>query len=665
MNFLADTENIMFADQNSYTKSKKRHIVDLHSSKMIKRCEDLLALFDRIFPKFSEFKVQLIEPKLGSKTYIKRIDKFCLHNAIEPQMYFDTVENLLKSRLGILEEHIGHLKNIKENRVKLVERQMAVRSLNDLFPKEYFGPTGQSVEYDQQQTTPLKSTESLSSGSKLLNCIFGFIETGFLMKFLQIINRVGRELVEVRTKNMILTDNFASDPEYCSKSLVVIYFLMSGKNVMREKITAVLNNFGFIFLNNLNGEFNASANEVKQALNENESIGERTEETVRSLLESLAGLTILSNLSDVFSHLLVVKRELRFAQNLVYLKHKNGFNQLLLWVAQSSYGVLKGKLEELDVEEFGFVKPKLILEDFGGNDDLHPPTLLASNPVISLFQEIVNIYGIPKYQEINPAVFMIVSFPFFFGLMFGDVCHGLILFGFGYYVSLSQSKVWEDLKKVSLVLMMMGFFSMYCGLVYNQFFSVSFVTQVGCYDPQTLANRNVENCHSFGLDWVWSIAKNATAFLNSFKMKFSIIIGVSQMLLGLLLKLSNTIFFGNYIDLCFEAIPQFLFMMSTFGYMLICIIIKWTTEYIPGQDVSILSVFINFPFVKKSLFGGPGVQQSLQITLLMIIIVCIVLMYIPKPILLFYKHKNEIRYHTSAVESQTPDYLEHSMISVY
>jgi V-type H+-transporting ATPase subunit a len=31
------------------------------------------------------------------------------------------------------------------------------------------------------------------------------------------------------------------------------------------------------------------------------------------------------------------------------------------------------------------------------------------------------------YKEVNPAVFACVSFPFLFGVMFGDMGHGLLL----------------------------------------------------------------------------------------------------------------------------------------------------------------------------------------------------------------------------------------------
>lgn len=60
-----------------------------------------------------------------------------------------------------------------------------------------------------------------------------------------------------------------------------------------------------------------------------------------------------------------------------------------------------------------------------------PPTLVRVPRWAQPLQSIVNNFGIPSYNEINPLPFMIVSYPLIYGLMFGDFGQGplFILFG--------------------------------------------------------------------------------------------------------------------------------------------------------------------------------------------------------------------------------------------
>lgn len=94
-------------------------------------------------------------------------------------------------------------------------------------------------------------------------------------------------------------------------------------------------------------------------------------------------------------------------------------------------------------------------------------------------------------------------------------------------------------------------------------------------------------------------------------MKLSIIIGVTHMSLGLFLKGVNAIYFGDLCDFIFGFLPEIVFMMSTFGYMCFCIIIKWLTNWEGRHPPAIINLFIEFVQVPEHpLYGSAdGMDQ--------------------------------------------------------
>jgi len=81
------------------------------------------------------------------------------------------------------------------------------------------------------------------------------------------------------------------------------------------------------------------------------------------------------------------------------------------------------------------------------------------------------------HKEINPAVFAIVTFPLLFGVMFGDLGHGFLWFFIGSVLCLLSSTLrkipaMEDFLSLRYIFLMMGFFSMFAGLIYNEFFAI-------------------------------------------------------------------------------------------------------------------------------------------------------------------------------------------------
>lgn len=86
-------------------------------------------------------------------------------------------------------------------------------------------------------------------------------------------------------------------------------------------------------------------------------------------------------------------------------------------------------------------------------------------------------------------------------------------------------------------------------------------------------------------------------------------------------------------DLWFEGLPQFVFMICTFGYMVFAIIIKWLQNWEGRESVSIIALFINFFEVDNPLYESASFQTDLQYFLALVSFLCVILMLVPKPII--------------------------------
>ena len=57
---------------------------------------------------------------------------------------------------------------------------------------------------------------------------------------------------------------------------------------------------------------------------------------------------------------------------------------------------------------------------------------------------------------------------------------------------------------------------------------------------------------------------------------------------------ANFLYDGKYIEFFLEFIPQIVFFLSTFGYMVLCIVIKWLTNWEGRTPPSIITIFVKF-----------------------------------------------------------------------
>uniref|UniRef100_H3D2B7 V-type proton ATPase subunit a n=1 Tax=Tetraodon nigroviridis TaxID=99883 RepID=H3D2B7_TETNG len=302
-----------------------------------------------------------------------------------------------------------------------------------------------------------------------------------------------------------------------------------------------------------------------------------------------------------------------------------------------------------------------------------PPTYNKTNKFTSGFQNIVDAYGMGTYREINPAPYTIITFPFLFAVMFGDMGHGALMTCAALYLVLRESRLMAQKSENEMfnmvfagryIILLMGIFSVYTGIIYNDCFSKSlnvfgsgwsvrpmFDSQVGGnWTFQTLEDNPVlqldpaidgvfKGPYPIGIDPIWNIAINKLTFLNSFKMKMSIILGVIHMLFGVSLSLFNHLYFKKPLNIYLGFIPEVIFMSSLFGYLVILIFYKWVsfTAHTSKDAPSLLIAFINmFLFnyndpTNKPLYRG---QKGLQIFLVLLAVACVPCMLVVKTLVL-------------------------------
>jgi V-type H+-transporting ATPase subunit a len=168
-------------------------------------------------------------------------------------------------------------------------------------------------------------------------------------------------------------------------------------------------------------------------------------------------------------------------------------------------------------------------------------------------------------------------------------------------------------------------------------------------DPVTSYHKTP---YPLGLDPIWQLAENKIQFLNAYKMKVSIIIGVIHMLFGLSMSYWNYQFFQKKIDVITQFVPQVIFMVFLFFYLVLLVFHKWVAynadggvEAGPHCAPSVLILFINMVLFKTTekvgdcepyMYGG---QEGFQKFLFVIAIMCVPWLLFSKPYLI---HKQRL-----------------------
>ncbi|XP_016982725.1 V-type proton ATPase 116 kDa subunit a1 isoform X2 [Drosophila rhopaloa] len=307
----------------------------------------------------------------------------------------------------------------------------------------------------------------------------------------------------------------------------------------------------------------------------------------------------------------------------------------------------------------------------------NPPTYNRTNKFTKAFQALIDAYGVASYREMNPAPYTIITFPFLFAVMFGDLGHGAIMALFGLWMirkekglaaQKTDNEIWNIFFGGRYIIFLMGVFSMYTGLIYNDIFSKS-LNIFGShwhmsYNKSTVMENKFLQLspkvdyegapYPFGMDPIWQVAgANKIIFHNAYKMKISIIFGVIHMIFGVVMSWHNHTYFRNRISLIYEFIPQLIFLLLLFFYMVLLMFIKWikfaATNEKPYSEACAPSILITF--IDMVLFNTPKPppdhcetymffgQHFIQVLFVLVAVGCIPVMLLAKPLLIMQARK--------------------------
>jgi V/A-type H+-transporting ATPase subunit I len=140
----------------------------------------------------------------------------------------------------------------------------------------------------------------------------------------------------------------------------------------------------------------------------------------------------------------------------------DGMTVLTGWIPRDSYDAVRAMTARKAPHVLLTTESDSALEEAGHE----LPTLLRNFPLIRRFQEIVRLYSLPSYSELDPTFVVAVSFCFFFGFMFGDVGHGIALI-LGTWL-LERKKIMGH--AIASVMRIAGAFAVLFGFLYGSVF---------------------------------------------------------------------------------------------------------------------------------------------------------------------------------------------------
>lgn len=212
-----------------------------------------------------------------------------------------------------------------------------------------------------------------------------------------------------------------------------------------------------------------------------------------------------------------------------------------------------------------------ISEDVQQDIGTKPPTKLKNPKIFKPFETFIHIYGVPAYNEIDPTLFVAITYSLIFGIMFGDVGQGLCL--------VLGGALFYKFKKMNLgaIVSLAGIFSTIFGFMYGSMFGYEDLIPHVWMKP---------------MDNIMSVLITAIVF------------GAFLIIVAMVMNIINAIKAGDYARLFFD--PNGIAGLVFYGGIIACVALMFTGHPLPGSivltilfGVPLLLIFFREPLERK------------------------------------------------------------------
>lgn len=248
---------------------------------------------------------------------------------------------------------------------------------------------------------------------------------------------------------------------------------------------------------------------------------------------------------------------------------------------KEDYYILCGWMGEEDIK--AFIKEAkndpnifVVVEDDREKFFGDPPTKLKNPKIFKPFEMFIRMYGLPSHNEMDPTIFVALTYTFIFGTMFGDVGQGLCLFIAGGLVYL--------IKKSSLagIISVAGIFSTFFGFMFGSIFGFEDVIQAYWLRPVE-AMTDLPFIGQLNTVFIIAIA---------FGMALNILVMIFQIVNAIRAHDTENIWFAS------NGIAGIVF----YGFLVVTVVLYMTGHKVPGNIM--LIIFLGLP-VLAFLFKEP------------------------------------------------------------